>query len=59
MRRVREALGMLCNLRNAERWCFRGSVDDWISLMGGRQTLEKQARKYLPHLAKESFFDMM
>ena len=42
----------------ADRWCFRGSIDGWISLMGGDGSLETLARKYLPHLAKESFFEL-
>jgi hypothetical protein len=46
-------------LFDAERWCFRGSIDGWLPLSGGGQSLETLARKYLPHLAKESFFDLM
>jgi hypothetical protein len=42
----------------AERWCFLGSIDDWFPLSGG-QTLDKLAKKYLPHLGQESFFELM
>ena len=45
-------------LFSAERWCFRSSVDGWFPLAGGRP-LEGQARKYLPHVTKESFFELM
>ena len=40
-----------------ERWCFRGSIDGWFHLSGG--SLDAVARKYLPHLDKESFFELM
>lgn len=45
-------------LFSAERWCFRGSIDDWFPL-SGPQPLETLARKYLPHLNRESFFELM
>jgi hypothetical protein len=35
-----------------ERWCFRGSVDDWISL-SGPSDLKALVKKYAPHLGKE------
>jgi hypothetical protein len=41
-----------------DRWCFKGSIDNWFSLAAGRP-LEEQARKYLPHLHKESFYELM
>ncbi len=41
-----------------ERWCFRGSIDDWFFLASGKP-LEALARKYLPHLNRESFFELM
>ena len=40
-----------------ERYCFRGSVDDWISI-GPPAPLEKLAAKYLKHLGRESFFEL-
>jgi hypothetical protein len=41
-----------------QRWCFRGSINGWFHLAGG-QPLETLARKYLPHLNRESFFELM
>ena len=40
-----------------ERYCFRGSVDDWISL-GPPATLPSLLKKYAKHLGKESFYDL-
>jgi hypothetical protein len=40
-----------------ERYCFRGSVDDWISI-GPPDTLEKLAALYLKHLGQDSFYDL-
>jgi len=40
-----------------ERYCFRGSVQDWIPI-GRPEPLAKLIRKYLPHLGNESFFDL-
>jgi hypothetical protein len=42
-----------------ERWCFLGSIDDWVPLMGGRGELKALVRKYCPHLGQESFFQLM
>jgi hypothetical protein len=41
-----------------QRWCFRGAIDDWYFL-GGGASLNVLAREYLPHLGKESFFELM
>jgi hypothetical protein len=41
----------------AERWCFLGSIDDWFCLSGGK--LQSLILKYVPHLGKESFFELM
>ena len=40
-----------------ERWCFRGSVDDWISL-GSSTDLKELVKNYARHLGKESFYDL-
>jgi hypothetical protein len=40
-----------------ERWCFRGSIDGWIFLAGPAD-LPGLVRKYVPHLGRESFFDL-
>ena len=42
-----------------ERWCFRGSIDDWIPMMGGRGSLPDLVRKYGQHLGKDSFYDLI
>lgn len=39
-----------------ERYCYRGSIDDWITI-GGPDSLETLAEKILPHLGHDSFFD--
>lgn len=39
-----------------ERYCYRGSIDDWITI-GGPDLLETLAEKILPHLGHDSFFD--
>jgi hypothetical protein len=41
------------------RWCFKGSIDDWWPLMGGRGDLKTLVEKYCRHLGKESFFELM
>ena len=41
-----------------ERWCFRGSVDDWIFLDGSTE-LKALVKKYARHLGKESFYDLI
>ena len=40
-----------------ERFCFRGSVDDWIYI-GGPDSLSQEAKKFIKHLGKESFFEL-
>lgn len=41
----------------AQRYCFRGSIDDWIEL--DRSTdLKKLAKKCCCHLGKDSFYDL-
>lgn len=41
-----------------ERFCYTGSIDDWIYLDGPDQ-LERLVREYTPHLGKESFYELM
>lgn len=41
-----------------ERWCFRGSVDDWIRLDKPAH-LRALVEKYTPYLGKESFYNLM
>ena len=40
-----------------ERFCFRGSIDDWIYI-GGPDLVKKAVKKYIKHLGKESFYDI-
>lgn len=42
-----------------QRWCFRGGIDDWIPMLGGRGPLPDVVRTYAQHLGKESFYDLM
>jgi hypothetical protein len=42
----------------AERWCFLGSIDDWIPLSGSGD-LSKLVQRYGPHIGQESFYDLM
>ncbi|MDB6064516.1 MAG: hypothetical protein JWR26_724 [Pedosphaera sp.] len=41
----------------AERYCFRGSVEDWISL-GPPARLPALLKKYVKHLGKDSFYEL-
>lgn len=40
-----------------ERFCFRGSVDDWIPV-GGPCTLADQLRQFIKHLGRESLYEL-
>ena len=41
----------------AQRYCFRGSIDDWIEL-DTSTNLEELAKKCCYHLGKDSFYDL-
>lgn len=43
---------------SAERFCYRGSIEGWITL-DVDEKLEVLAERYLPHLGKESFFELI
>lgn len=44
----------------AERWCFRGSIDDWVTIYSlGSDSLETLCEALFPHLGKESFYDLI
>jgi hypothetical protein len=43
---------------NVERWCFMGGIDDWYFL-DGDAPLATLAEKYVKHLGRESFFELM
>ena len=40
-----------------ERFCFRGSVDNWIPI-GPPGSLEQLAAKYLKHLGQDSLYEL-
>jgi hypothetical protein len=44
-----------------QRWCFMGSIDDWIDLwMSGSQgKLFDLVQKICPHLGQDSFYELM
>ena len=42
----------------AERFCFRGAIDDWVFL-GGPDDLKKLAGKYITLLGTDNFFDLL
>jgi len=41
------------------RWCFSGTIDDWIMIGDGPATLDALAAEFAPHLDQESFFELM
>lgn len=41
----------------AERFCFRGSIDDWIPI-GGPAPLAAHVRQFVRHLGRESFYEL-
>jgi hypothetical protein len=45
-------------LFSAERFCFRGSVDDWIDIGGPAQQLPVLLKKFIKHLGQESIFEL-
>lgn len=44
-------------LFNPERYCFRGSVDDWISI-GPPAMIDRLADTYFKHLGRDSFYEL-
>jgi hypothetical protein len=44
-----------------QRWCFRGSIDDWIDLWasGSEGKLPDLVEKFCPHIGQESFYELM
>lgn len=39
------------------RYCYRGSIDDWITIDGG-ENIELLAKENLIHLGKKSYYDL-
>ena len=42
-----------------ERYCFRGNIDDWITIGCGAAPLGKLAKKYIKHLGRDSFYELI
>jgi hypothetical protein len=42
----------------AERFCFRGSIDDWIHI-GGPDRLEKLVKRYVKYLGTDDFYEIV
>ena len=44
-----------------QRWCFKGSIDDWIDLWvsGGIGKLPDLVRDFCPHIGQDSFYELM
>ena len=45
-------------LFSPERYCFKGSIDDWIPI-GDEGKLSVVIHEYIKHLGKESFFELI
>jgi hypothetical protein len=43
----------------AERFCFRGSVDEWIDIGGDLGRLPTLLKNFIHHLGRESFYDLI
>ena len=46
-------------LFETSRWCYRGSIDDWLPLFCDPKPLSELAKNYCPHIGEESFFELM
>jgi hypothetical protein len=44
-------------LFETQRYCFLGSIDDWI-VIGGEDELPRLVKVYVKHLGEESFYDL-
>ena len=44
-------------LFETQRYCFLGSIDDWITI-GGKDELPRLIKAYVKHLGEESFYDL-
>jgi hypothetical protein len=42
-----------------ERYCYKGSIDDWIMIGTGDGDLKSLIKMYAPHLGQESFYELM
>jgi hypothetical protein len=44
-------------LFQTQRYCYRGSIDDWIDI-GGSSKLEELVSQYVKHLETDAFFEL-
>jgi hypothetical protein len=44
-------------LFQAERYCFKGGIDDWIEI-GDADRLDRLVKTYVRHLDRDSFYDL-
>ncbi len=42
----------------AKRYCYRGSIDDWIYI-GDENTLDALVNEYVRHVGRDSFYDLL
>lgn len=42
---------------HAERWCYRGSIDDWIHI-GASGKIDHLAKRFIPALGTDEFFEL-
>jgi hypothetical protein len=42
----------------AQRWCYLGSIDDWIELHEHQESLAELAKTIVPTLGTDDFFDL-
>ena len=48
--------GEKCRTFTAQRYCFIGSIDDWLDI--GHGPLPTLVKRYVKHLGQESYFDL-
>lgn len=44
---------------SVDRWCFKGSLNRWITLLAASGDLESLVEKYVRHLGSESFYHLI
>jgi hypothetical protein len=42
----------------AERWCYLGSIDDWVDI-GAAGQLSSLVKQTVPKLGSDAFFELM
>ncbi len=57
MRILKRSIGE-ANEYEFQRYCFRGSIDDWISIDGG-ENIQELAKENIYHLGKDSYYDLI